>query len=411
MKRNNLHHLINRIRVTLFGLCLAISTAQAAMPLWTFEPLTPTTVVVPANGTAMVQYQVTNQSSRPHALRMQSIQGITQITTEQGFCSSLFVLQSKNSCILSLQINGSQLNSPITDGPVVCQQGNLNQCYRPSAANVLNITQAPPIFVLTTLTSINPNQGTTSGGVGVTLTGTGFTGATAVTFGGIPATFVNVVSSTTVTAVTPAHAAGIVDVVIDTPVGVATLANGFTYVATAVGQPSNGGIIACLNGGLNNLIAATADNSTGIPWGGMTLTGAQSTIDGSSNTIIIVNCLTGPGGGAGCPMNIPINTYAAGLCASFEVDSQGNTPCQAGNACYDDWFLPADHNTTTTGQLNCLFTNKTAIGGFNIAANYWSSTESTATTAYAQNFGTGVESVFTKTTPGGFVRCVRAFTS
>ncbi|WBV69267.1 IPT/TIG domain-containing protein [Legionella pneumophila] len=100
------------------------------------------------------------------------------------------------------------------------------------------------------------------------LTGTGLTGATAVTFGGIAATSVNVVNSTTVTAVTPAHAIGPVDVVIDTPVGGATLANGYTYLTTAVGQPSGGGIIACLNPG-NNLIAATTDISTGIVWGGL----------------------------------------------------------------------------------------------------------------------------------------------
>lgn len=55
---------------------------------------------------------------------------------------------------------------------------------------------------------------------------------------GQAATSVNVVNSTTVTGVTPAHAAGVVDVVIATPAGGATLVNGYTYVTTVVGQPS-----------------------------------------------------------------------------------------------------------------------------------------------------------------------------
>jgi hypothetical protein len=120
-----------------------ITTACAGTPLWTFEPLTPTTIAVPANGTALVEYRITNQSSKPHTLTMQPIRGITQITTGPNVCGNPFVLSGKGSCILSLQINGSQLNSPVTDGPVVCQQGNPNQCYRPSSTNILRITRGP----------------------------------------------------------------------------------------------------------------------------------------------------------------------------------------------------------------------------------------------------------------------------
>jgi hypothetical protein len=478
-----------------------MTTVFAGTPLWTFEPLTATTVAVPANGTAMVQYRVTNQSSKPHTLAVQPIRGITQITTGFNLCGNPFVLRGKNSCILSLQINGSQLNGPVTDGPVVCQQGNLNQCYRPSSANILRITQAPPITdaVITvtgspltlavngpaaqltitnttlevaatnitsnftgtaldgnvtetgntcanvppggsctltytpgntvvpqtnftiqgtntnaltaaiaiqsgsTLTSINPTSGTASGGTGFTLTGTGLTGTTSVTFDGIAATSVNVVNSTTVTGVTPAHAVGVVDVVIDTPAGGATLANGYTYVTTAVGQPAFGGTIACLNGGLNNLITATANNSNSIKWGGFgTAIGAtaQSDTDGAGNTTAIVTALGNNGG-------VP---YAAQLCNDFVVDSQGNTPCQAGNTCYDDWFLPAGNNFTPAGQLTCLFTNRAAIGGFD--GVYLSSTEFSGdptVSVWDQFFGDGNQSVANKDFDRR-VRCVRAFT-
>ena len=222
---------------------------------------------------------------------------------------------------------------------------------------------------------------------------------TGVSFDGVAATSVHVVNSTTVTAVTPAHAAGPVDVAITTPAGNATLTDGYTYLVTAVGQPSGGGKIACLNGGLNNLIAASTDNSASIQWGGAGLApGATSTTDGASNTAIIVSFLGNNGG----------TPYAAKLCNDFEVDSQGNTPCEFGNTCYNDWFLPAGNNPTGTGQLNCLYTNLAAIGSFG-SFTYWSSTEDNSNNAWVQLFGNGFENDNNKSsTPR--VRCVRAFT-
>lgn len=270
----------------------------------------------------------------------------------------------------------------------------------PSGARGFTVTSAAtaPTPSGSTLTSINATSGSASGGRGVTLTGTGLTGATGVTFGGVAATSVNVVNSTTVTAVTPAHAAGVVNVVISTPAGGATLSNGYTYVATAVGQAAHGGVIAALNGGLNNLIAATADNSAAIAWGPLGATGATSTTDGATNTTTIVANLGNNGG----------TPYAAQVCSDFEVDSQGNTPCQAGNTCYSDWFLPAGSDTTASGQLHALFTDRVAIGGF-AAAGYWSSSEAPGGTAWGQEFSNGIRATVNKAV-NRRVRCVRAFT-
>ncbi|MBR7627542.1 tandem-95 repeat protein [Aeromonas popoffii] len=80
-----------------------------------------------------------------------------------------------------------------------------------------------------TLTSAAPSSGTTAGATSVTLTGTNLTGATAVSFGGTAATGYIVNNATTITATTPAHAAGTVNVVVTTPGGSATLTNGYTY--------------------------------------------------------------------------------------------------------------------------------------------------------------------------------------
>ena len=84
-----------------------------------------------------------------------------------------------------------------------------------------------------TVTAISPTSGTALGGTAVTITGTNFTGATAVTIGGTAATSVVVVNATTITAVTPAHAAGVVDIVVTAPGGTGTGTGLYTYAAAA----------------------------------------------------------------------------------------------------------------------------------------------------------------------------------
>lgn len=82
-------------------------------------------------------------------------------------------------------------------------------------------------------TSVSPSSGATSGETPVTIGGTGFLVGATVTFGSTAATNVVVVSPTEITATTPAHAAGAVNVVVTNPDNQSgTLTNGYTY-ATA----------------------------------------------------------------------------------------------------------------------------------------------------------------------------------
>jgi len=84
-----------------------------------------------------------------------------------------------------------------------------------------------------TVTAISPTSGSTSGGTSVTITGTNFGSGATVSIGGTAATSVTVVSSTSITATTPAHTAGTVDVVVtNTDSQNGTLSNGFTYTAS-----------------------------------------------------------------------------------------------------------------------------------------------------------------------------------
>ncbi|WP_246700860.1 IPT/TIG domain-containing protein [Rhodopseudomonas sp. BR0M22] len=117
--------------------------------------------------------------------------------------------------------------------------------------------------VTVTVTAITPAVGPTSGGMSVTISGTNFTGATAVTIGGAAATGVTVVNATTITATTPAHAAGSVDVVVTTPGGTGTGTGLYSYVSgptvtsiSPASGPSAGGTSVTITG--SNLTGATA---------------------------------------------------------------------------------------------------------------------------------------------------------
>ena len=95
--------------------------------------------------------------------------------------------------------------------------------------------QPPPVP-----TSISPTSGTTAGGTPVTITGTGFLPGATVSFGGTSATGVSVANSTTITATTPAHAAGAVNVVVtNTDNQNGTLNNGYTYTSSGGGGGGN----------------------------------------------------------------------------------------------------------------------------------------------------------------------------
>jgi PKD repeat protein len=116
------------------------------------------------------------------------------------------------------------------------------------------------------VTAVSPVSGPTAGGTRVTLTGTAFTGATAVRFGSAAGTNLTVNSSTRITVTSPAHAAGAVYVTVTTPGGGTSanaIASRFTYAArpnvtavSPVSGPTAGGTRVTLTG--NGFTGATA---------------------------------------------------------------------------------------------------------------------------------------------------------
>lgn len=137
--------------------------------------------------------------------------------------------------------------------------------------------------VVPTITSLSSTTGTTVGGQTVTITGTGFPGATAVHFGGTASTAVTVIDATHVAATAPpAGANGTVDVTVTTGAGSSATSSADQY--TYVGPPTVTGVspnVGPLSGGRTVTI-------TGTKFGA----GATVRVGGTSATSVIVHSAT-----------------------------------------------------------------------------------------------------------------------
>ena len=171
-----------------------------------------------------------------------------------------------------------------------------------------------------------------------------------------------------------------------TVTGAGTAANPYVVNATggaslAIGDSYQGGIIFWLDAtGQHGLVVATTDQSIGIQWYNGTYTTTNAVRDGIDagmyNTErIIANQSTG--------------SYAAQLCANY----------QGGG--YGDWYLPSKY------ELNLLYLQKTAVGGF-ASASYWSSTEGNSDYALVLYFSDGAQATNLKHGTN-YVRAIRAF--
>ena len=130
------------------------------------------------------------------------------------------------------------------------------------------------------ISGLTPVSGPATGGTSVTISGTGFATGATVTFDGIAAANVNVLGSTTITAVTPAHAGGAVNVVVANPGGqIGTSVNGYAYAATV--QPPT---VASVSPASGPTTGGTSITITGTNFAA----GASVTLGGTVATNVVV---------------------------------------------------------------------------------------------------------------------------
>ncbi len=156
------------------------------------------------------------------------------------------------------------------------------------------------------MSSVSPTSGTTAGGTAVTITGTNFATGATVKFGTTAATSVVVVNSATITATTPAHAAGAVTVTVTVSGQSGSLTNGFTYVA-----PPTVSSVSPISG---TTAGGTAVTITGTNFAA----GATVTFGGTAATnVVVVNSTTitatTPAGTAGA---VTVTVTVSGLSGS-----------------------------------------------------------------------------------------------
>jgi len=171
------------------------------------------------------------------------------------------------------------------------------------------------------IASVSPGNGLSIGGTGINLTGTNFALGAIVELGGVAAMNVVVISATALTATTPAHAAGQVDVVVrnvDNQSGI--LPNGFTYISV---PPLALNLVTPLQGAANTATMVTLNggnfqNGATVTFGGVPATNVSVL----SVTQITCNTPGLPAGAVDVVVRNPDN-QAATLINGFTFVSSG----------------------------------------------------------------------------------------
>ena len=167
--------------------------------------------------------------------------------------------------------------------------------------------------------------------------------------------------------------------------------NGSSWVSNThyIGESYGGGIVFYVyDNGQHGLIAATADQSSGIQWSNgiyrTTGTVGDGLNAGAMNTAMIV---------ATQMADNQSGNFAAKVCADYSVTMDYIT--------YGDWYLPSKY------ELNLFYQQRDVVGGF-ADHSYWSSSEYNQSIAWIQAFYDGAQFYIFKNN-AIYVRAIRAF--
>ncbi|MCU0249425.1 MAG: IPT/TIG domain-containing protein [Vicinamibacterales bacterium] len=180
----------------------------------------------------------------------------------------------------------------------------------------------PPVVIAPTVISIAPTSGPTAGGTAVAISGANFSAGAAVTIGGVAATAVTFVSSTSIQATTGAHAAGAADVTVTVDGRSSTLASAFTYVTLPPPTIS----------GISPSSGSTAGGTTVTLTGTNFASGATLTIGGVAATGVTalsatsLRAVTGPRAAGVADVVVAVGTQSATLARAFTYSVPAPNP-------------------------------------------------------------------------------------
>ncbi|MEV4616526.1 IPT/TIG domain-containing protein [Kitasatospora sp. NPDC049258] len=236
-----------------------------------------------------------------------------------------------------------------------------------------------------TLGVISPNQGTSAGGTTVTLTGSHFTGATAVKFGTSAATSFTVSADTVITAVSP-PGSGTVQVTVTTPGGTS---NGLTYTYTGPPAPTLG-VISPNQG--------TSAGGTTVTLTGTNLTGATAVKFGATaapsftvSADTVITAVSPPGSGT-----VQVTVTTPGGTSNGLTYTYTGPPAPTLGAVSPNQGTSAGGTTVTLTGTNLTTTTAVKFGATPAAFTVVSDTQITAVSPP----GGGTVNI-TVTTPGG----------
>jgi hypothetical protein len=140
----------------------------------------------------------------------------------------------------------------------------------PGGTSSTSLADHYTLIPVPSVTGVSPAAGPPAGGTSVTITGSGFTGASGVTFGTVAATSFTVVSDTQIHATTPAGSSGTVNVTITTPGGTSAsnAAAEFTYFSPVTVAPN----VGPTTGRTSVTISGAYPGATGVLFGGVPAT-------------------------------------------------------------------------------------------------------------------------------------------
>lgn len=228
---------------------------------------------------------------------------------------------------------------------------------------------------LPVISSFAPSTG--GAGTKVVITGTGFTGATVVSFGGVPASAFTVNSATTITATVAAGLSGAI--VIITPIG-QIAKSGFTYVPPPT---------------ITSFTPLTGSTGTKVVITGNYFTGATAvTIGGKPATSFVVTSATTISAyvGSGASGSVAVTTPYGSVSRTGFIYTAPPKPAITS-------FSPASAKTGTIVTIkgtNLIGATAVSFGG--VAASSFSVTSATSITAV---IGSGASGTVSVTTPGG----------